>query len=82
MNLRDERDEWQSLLQHPKWTLLKQYADEQIAARTARVLGGDDPQREEDKMRGEIFGIGLFMRYPETLVETLTVELDNQAEEK
>ena len=79
--LREELDEWEGLLKHPRWQELCAWAQEQTAFRTARVLSGEQEQRVEDRERGEIFGINLFIEYPQVLVETLRVELDNQQKE-
>lgn len=75
--LREERDSWQSLLSHPMWKVLAEYAEAQKTSRIALLLNGTDNIREEDKLRGEVLGIGLFFQYPQTMVEAINVELDN-----
>lgn len=75
--LREERDSWQSLLSHPMWKVLAEYAEAQKTARIALLLNGTDNVREEDKLRGEVLGIGLFFQYPQTMLEDINVELDN-----
>lgn len=78
MSAREELDEWGGLLNHPKWKQLCEWAEEQTAHRTAFVLGGEGDPREEDRMRGEIMGIQLFIEYPKTIVDGLHAQLDNQ----
>lgn len=81
MEIREELDAWRSLLSHPKWKELCEYAESQRAIRVASVLNGMDNIREEDKQRGEVLGIMLFVEFPKTIVETLEVELDSNKEE-
>lgn len=82
MDLREERDLWQGLLDHPKWKQLTEWAEEQKAHRVAMVLSGEQEPRREDIFRGEVFGISLFIEYPRSILESLEVELDNQAKEQ
>ena len=80
--LRDECELWAGLLSHPKWKQLEEWAEEQKAHRIAAVLSGEQETRKEDIMRGEVFGIALFIEYPRTILESLQVDLDNQAKEQ
>lgn len=77
MNARSELEEWQSLVNHPKWKELKDIAEQQKAIRVAAVLGGLDNIREEDKQRGECMGISLVLDSPYIIIEGLQVEVDN-----
>lgn len=82
MTPREELEMWQYFINQPAWKQIKQWVQEQTAARTAVLIQGGDSTREEDKLRGEILGMNLFMQYPETLVETLQVELDSNQEDQ
>ncbi len=82
MDLREERELWKGLQDHPKWKQLCEWAEEQKAHRVAAVLSGEQDARREDIFRGEVFGISLFIEYPRSILESLEVELDNQAKEK
>lgn len=82
MDLREERELWKGLQDHPKWKQLCEWAEEQKAYRVAAVLSGEQDIRREDILRGEVFGISLFIEYPRSILESLEVELDNQAKEK
>lgn len=79
--LREEKELWEGLLNHPKWQELASYAAAQQQARTVNVMNGLDSIREEDKQRGEVLGIGLFMHYPKLALEEIEVELDNLSQE-
>ena len=80
--LREECELWAGLLSHPKWKPLEEWAEEQKAHRIAAILSGEQETRKEDIVRGEVFGIALFIEYPRTILESLQVDLDNQAKEK
>ena len=64
---------------HP--TKRKPHADAQQRKLEQRRAGEQDARRE-DIFRGEVFGISLFIEYPRSILESLEVELDNQAKEK
>lgn len=81
-DLQEQKELWGGLLSHPAWKQLCEWAEEQKAHRIARILSGDDSQREEDRNRGEVFGIGLFVEYPRTILEAIQVELDSHSKEK
>lgn len=78
--VREEIEQWNSLIKHPKWQELKRIGEEQKAHRLTALMNGLDSVREEDKQRGEYLGIGLILSVPENAVEALSVELDNQEE--
>lgn len=78
---REEYELWMGLLNHPMWQRLEAYAEEQKTARMVNLLQGMDSLRLEDRERGEILGIGLFIQYPRTIAEALEVELDNISKE-
>lgn len=80
MSVRDDLDGWLSLLGHPKWKELEQFAESQKAVRTVQLINSVSDLREEDKMRGEYLGIGLFMQYPSSMVELLRAELEKTDE--
>jgi hypothetical protein len=81
MSVREEYDQWVSLVNHPKWKELKEIAEQQKAVRIASVLNGMDNTREEDKQRGEVLGIALVLESPDAIIKTLEVELDTKTEE-
>lgn len=84
MTSKEELDLWRQLANHPKFKQLCEWADEQSSVRIARILHGGDDLREEDKLRGEVLGIKLFVEYPKVIIESLeaeTVSLDNEDKE-
>lgn len=76
-DLREQLSDLSQLLRSRGWARLHSIAEAQAKNRTAQVLGPGGGDAKE-YMKGEIAGIRLFMQLPETALENIKQQLEEE----
>jgi hypothetical protein len=85
MTLNEEKELWETLVNHGAWKLLQEIATEQMSGRIDQVvltpLKSMDEALMTEFMKGEVAAIRLFLKMPELQIEQLTQDIINLKKE-
>jgi hypothetical protein len=84
--MRQQLADFQTLVKSPGWVRLAEIAKTQVEVRANNIVSGDlnslDDMFELGRLKAERAGIQLFLRLPETFIEQLQQDIEDQLREE